>query len=800
MRLLAWVFLLLLAVGLFPGQAGAGVLLNRTFHLLEQLPGANKDQLDKNRPRIEKLEYSNLRILAALCSIPGISAPEAISSLAELEGKDISYDGTGLFEKFCKLDGITLKTALAALEIIRDLDFTSIWAATDLCNIRGMNAKGVLVNLPVVSRLSDPARWAAKSYFEIKGQSSETVTRGLEAISRLPKSLCWPVEASNKIKGITVSEALRNIEAIENIHEDDSWVIRSMFGLDDMTSSKAYSWLTGFFAQPLEKHDEDYLLLPPAEKMTFLKAYHNASDFVIRDINNLHSLTHPDGEEIADEQLNQYSFAALHELFERLSAEVREIYKTQFGKLVKKGDKKGTIDLLRGATARARKEKARRQSAAQLYILLSRAPLLYDSSYRLVLVPELQSRLAKSHQGSLLRFIRDIDPENTYVANFVSSLSQKGRLTNFLPGDAHGQQEILQLVATSAFRDENSLVLFAATFEKLLQSVLPQARSFIIGNMISQSRGDTLFAKQIRVILQYYEERQPELLGKASVAEIQKVMAEYETVSLEQYLVTPFAEWIGDGMLSGLSVFHDDDDGRNSFVSNCRYLMKNDYLPRVNSSFIDNRNDEDLTRQLAEKLSAVVADKPQSLGALFDFLKTKPVGVDFVRSFDSLQLSHSFFVFQNKEMQQRLVERFISGGHEMFSHRGHSYWLEEHILNPLHELLQSGRLKREEMAAKKRFISIGACGGINIYNELTQTFCNKIDLLGSIGAGKTVVNNMYNRFLFETIAQGPIDMNWNEVDKRSLFIFRNDPEKDYQLPGGLPAILYKVIGEGRCWF
>jgi hypothetical protein len=73
-------------------------------------------------------------------------------------------------------------------------------------------------------------------------------------------------------------------------------------------------------------------------------------------------------------------------------------------------------------------------------------------------------------------------------------------------------------------------------------------------------------------------------------------------------------------------------------------------------------------------------------------------------------------------------------------------------------------------------------------------------MLGSMGTGMTNVNNLYNLFLFETIAAGPVEMNWREVDRRSLFIFPGESGRSYLRPGSLPAVLYKIIGEGRCWF
>ena len=72
------------------------------------------------------------------------------------------------------------------------------------------------------------------------------------------------------------------------------------------------------------------------------------------------------------------------------------------------------------------------------------------------------------------------------------------------------------------------------------------------------------------------------------------------------------------------------------------------------------------------------------------------------------------------------------------------------------------------------------------------------EVITSLGAGKTEINNLYNWFLFETVAKNPEIATWKEMDSRAAFIFRQDADKDYQLPGELPAILFKILGGKKC--
>ena len=85
--------------------------------------------------------------------------------------------------------------------------------------------------------------------------------------------------------------------------------------------------------------------------------------------------------------------------------------------------------------------------------------------------------------NNLLNFLNATDPGNLLVSNFIVSLAQKGKLTTFFPEDSKEQEQILDLVAQSAFKDENTIILFSATFMHLLEVLEPSARSFLVNRM-----------------------------------------------------------------------------------------------------------------------------------------------------------------------------------------------------------------------------------------------------------------------------------------------------------------------------
>jgi hypothetical protein len=311
---------------------------------------------------------------------------------------------------------------------------------------------------------------------------------------------------------------------------------------------------------------------------------------------------------------------------------------------------------------------------------------------------------------------------------------------------------------------------------------------------------DTLMAQQVRIILQYYLENQSNLLDDNIQAKIREIMTEYGEVQLAYYARTPFGEWLKDGELHAFSTYNTDDDGFHSFVANTAYLLSKGYQPIMTESFSDFAG-VDKKEELARLLKSVAEKEKNSGAGLFRFMRNNPLVVDFVKTVNSVKIFQSMTVFHNNDTQRSLVKYFLQAGYEMLIHRGHSYWLELHLLVPLRELDKSGELAAFTCGDKQRFLSIGSCGATNNFTELRTLFKNHIDIIGSIGTGVTAVNNCYNVFLLETVAQGPEDMDWKEVDRRAAAIMTGQGAQDYLLPGSLPAVLYKIQGAGgKCEF
>jgi hypothetical protein len=454
--------------------------------------------------------------------------------------------------------------------------------------------------------------------------------------------------------------------------------------------------------------------------------------------------------------------------------------------------------ILKQGVAAERIETAHRLTTPNIYALLAQGSELYDSSFRNILVPVLKNQIVDNFANNLLDFLNVTDPANLFISNFIVSLAQKGKLTTFFPENSKQQEQILDLVAQSAFRDENAIILFSATFMHLLEVLEPDARSFLVSRMSQQAdEGTAAYSRLITVILQYYLEEFPHLLSGADRAMIVRLIVRHGAVNLLDYLATPFAEWKKDGTLSSLSIFHPDDDGQDSFRSNAKILMKSGYAISLSEQFtIIPMNEKEKT--YAHGLIKAAASNPdKGLPRLFRSMQNQQFAVSFERTVNGVRIDHAAYVYSDEQNQENLLERFVLSGTEMLAQRGHSYWRSEQITDPLEKLKQEGRVNEEDLQAKQRFLSLGSCGGVKAYTRLNQMFLGHVDILATIGSGLAVINDPYNKSFFEVVAKNPSTITWKDMSHDLAFIFQGGHGRDYLQPGSLPAILHKILDKEK---
>ncbi len=795
-KVLLLVFLLFCSF-LFPPASRAKIPdkgYKKTVEAFSRVACEDEALFEYKKDLIRSLTYTNKRALRAFAKIDSISARELVATLERLVFEKISFDNVQLLERFVTLRGASIEMAWQFLDQLAKLDYSKGRVMTGFTLVDVVTAKELLAYVSRINAMPEPAAWALKAFLLLPGHSGPDIGTAIEVLGKMNKQQQWAVEQCCRIKDINAFHALEIIRLLPALSRTDAWNAKGLFK-QGITAENAKSWVKYYFSEALEQKEWLFFARTPAEKAVFLRGLAEASDYITWKINDLHSITNELGREISAATLRGGSKRYLSTLFRRLDWKTQEKFKNAFYGALNSGKKGTAIRVLRKATGKARVQVAHDITTVHIYILLSKGSDLYDSSFRDILVPILNDRIAKRFQGNLLQFLLEVDPENNHVSDFIISLAQRGKLAVFFPVDQEEQKRVLDLVTKSAFQDENSLILFSATFMKLLETIEPKTRTYLISEMLSAIRKkNTVFTVQLRVILQYYLQYYSEFVGEVDEIRIRMMMYEYGAVPLQLYTKTAFAEWKADGRLSSLSVFHHDDDGHQSYSSNCRYLSKNGYRPRV-SSFYTLGVPGGVLAHAKQLVRSYTANPSNTLKKLFLLQVKYPFAVDWVKRVKGIEISHSVFIFQGEGVQRELLKQFLLGGHEMFAQRGHSYWRSEQLIDPIAKLIEEGAITNDDIGKKQRFMSLGSCGGIRAYSELAKLFNHNVDILATVGTGKAVVNNPYNQFLFEAVANGKDDLSWDDVAEKSSKIFKQGLGEDYLQPGSLPAILHKIMDQ-----
>ncbi len=760
-------------------QPGA-VSVQQTMGLYQNIPGLTSQQMQYGKTIIPRLNYNAQRILRKICVLPGINFQYAQQVLDRLSRERFTYEQVLTFEALAGLSTTDIEGGIASLDTVKQMGFDAGRAFRAFVGIRGVTARQALGILPMLNNMSSANARAAQAFFLVKGMRVDLALNGLSTIMRLRNNQAKAAEAYARIADMNPETMNDGLGLLLKLYQDDAWNARCLFTNKSLRAQEAWDWLVSYFALPTNIQEAQYDKFDAQKKSRLLQALYDGGTEVLWKINNLHAVTDQNGYEISDGTLNSWSMQQLQAKYNELQPSVR----AQFGSI-----SNGGVALLKRATAAARVQTARDLTIANAYAVMAQGSELYDSSFRNIMVPVLLARISSRYQGDLLNFLKVVDPGNLLVSDFISSCAQKGKLTEFFPTDPYKQKAILQLVASSALKNEDSILLFSATFSHLLKVLSPEARSYLISLMAEQSdAGDAAYAKLINVILQYYLQTYPELLGQSDRILISRLIVHHGAINLEQYQNTPFAEWKQDGRLGSVSMYHPDDDGRQSFASNANMLLANGYRLVVSDKY-----------SIPPMTAAFRAETQRYLGAglatLFQAMRNRHFAVAFTKQINGIQIVHTQFVYSDVENQMEMLKRFIHSGDEMLAQRGHSYWRSEQIIEPLTKLIEEGQVSQSDLRGKPRFLSLGSCGGVKVYTSLTRLFASSVDILATIGTGLAMINDPYNKMFFEIIASNSSSITWKNVAQQSASIFRGERGQDYLLPGSLTAILHKILDE-----
>lgn len=774
-----------------PPPPAADAVLHNTLAAFAQIPNLTPQELEYGRNAIKGLDYNAQRAVRRLSLLAGASFGQGRLLLADLAQHRLSFEQLLAFEEWSQLSGATMQQAAAALPALRAARREGLKTFRACISMNGMNAGLALSLLPQLNAMSDDSSVAVRRLFAVRGMEVKQGLDSVGTVRNFSRKQSWAFAAFVGIQNMNPEIALSALPLFRSLRDEDAWNMQFFLKEKKPDRNTAWTWLARYFTQPMPVQEAQYYNMSGLNRSALLDSLYRAGEELVWRINNLHAVTNDYGVEYSQGQLQGMGAGQLHELFSKLSEKTRARYGGQFAAAQKAGQGR-MISVLRQATTADRSQVAEDLTSANIYALLSLGSELYDSSFRDILVPILKKRISRTHRDNLLVFLQATDPGNLLVSNFIVSLAQKGTLTTFFPTDAGEQQRILELVASSAFKDEDSILLFSATFRYLLTVLEPSARHFLIQKMVAADSGKGSFSKLITVILQYYLQEYQDLLSPQSTALIQQLLARNGTIDLRRYLVTPFAQWKADSQLGSLSIFHPDDDGRSSFVSNAQILSRNGYRLALAEQYTFASGDAE--RRHFEAVIAK-ASKSGSFAALFEAMRREPFTAAFVKQVNGITIRHAVHVYGDQESQQQVMRRFLQGGDEMFAQRGHSYWRSEQITDPIKQLLESQQISERNIAARQRFLSLGSCGGVKVYTKLTRLFLGHVDLLATIGTGMAAVNDPYNLHFFEIIAGNSSGMSWEDLARKTSFIFSAGRGQDYLQPGCLTSILHKILDE-----
>jgi hypothetical protein len=768
--------------------------LKDSLTALQTVDGAEGLDISRVKNSLSTMNYAGKLVFQALCRLPGADRAAVDSFLEIAAGSQLRFANIGLLDRLVSLSEASPADCARLVTLLGDISFMQERTLVALENAVIDDKARLFAIIDRILVLPETGLWAAINLLRHDRLGEEIVLAALGKVATMTEDQQRAAEKYLLAGGLQPSLLIGDLAAIAKLEDSSVANFYSLCANVPTSRETLSNWLNTFFLLSPQQQESKSSLLHGTRHQQLLSTYNGAASSIIWKINNLHAVTDSSGREIGTASLTRMEPEELTALFIRLPEAARTVSTEMFHKSIAERNRPAAIALLREATARARQLAAAELTSANLYVLLANGGEIYTSSFREIVAPALHKRIVREFQGELLRFLRTIDPDGTFVSDFITNLAQKGMLPAFLPANSPEQEKIVDLVADSALADENSLVLFSATFANLLQTFVPKVRDRLVQRLLeSIENGSLLFSRQVRVILQFYYYSHPELLSDKTLQLIQKLLSSHGEIDLQSYTATPFAEWRRDGRLVSLSTFAVDDDGWTSYSSFSHYLLKNGYLPVFSERYRFDSSRNDVAHQFSKLTSSVPGNPASAISGLFTLSISHPAVVEWKKSVNGLTVIHGVYVYTNGKNQQRLLEVFLREGDEMFAQRGHSYYRNTQLLDPLGTLLTERKVDDELLGAKTRFISLGSCGGIKVYTQINEIFGSNVDIFGTVGTGTASINNPFNGRLLEVAALDPPPKSWQEVERRLGIVFEGGRANGgYLAPGSLPAILHKM--------
>ncbi len=774
------------------GSHPSTISWRKTVSLYQRNDCLTSKQVEYGKEVIKGLNYNAQRVVRVFSTkfTPNFSDFQNIWSL--LINNPMSYQQRLCFEQWSKLPNIDLELAVKGMKNIAALSTPAGLSFQNILQIQDVTASIALTFIPQLNNLQDVTNTCLQSICLIDDITIKKVTAAFPAINRFTDNQALAAKQYAELPTIIAQTFLKSLAFINRLEKQDAWNFYSLLKNKHISKKEAWQYLISFFSLPRHDQEIQYQDFSNEQKEKLLAAMHTGGYLLIRKINNLHSITDRFGTELSPVDRQRLSLADLETIFNGFSGSTQSKYRTKFTAAKKQHHKHTMMKLLQEATTQERFFIAQTITSANNYALMAQGSELYSSSFREILTPTLHSHIDTNYNGNLYDFLQQTDPSNLLTAQFIISCVQKGVLHTFFPENSGVQKLVLDMVFESAFKNEQTILLFSASILSLVKVLQPDAKNYFAYKMIEMTKQNSKkVSKLADVMLQYLIKYQPTLFSNQLVTKSGLSKQEKSKINFDRFYDTPFSQWISDNNLGSLSIFHPDDDGKKSFYSFAKLLSKKGYVLHASKNY----NGGTLPSQELEKLQVLLNNKQQvtadNFEKIFLLMQKENVCITYSKKINNILIQHTLSIYSSPNNQYQNLYHFLTTGEEMLSQRGHSYWREQQIMSPLKELAKKGLLTRKDN--QHFFISIGSCGGIQDYSELYTSLNGSVDIFATAGTGFTSVNNTYNTTLFELIAKSSGPLSWNDVEKAFAPILNN--AHDYVQPGSLTSILHKIYME-----
>lgn len=724
------------------------------------------------------------------------AAPDSVSAATvftvwrKIAGTKISYKAAELLGRLYELQGVDPAQAMSLLEKISPMPHRALKTLELLVQHAHVTACFPDGLLSLLISMKDTAHWAARQYFSRVPPQPDRLVADLAAINGLSPNSAVALEACLEKADGSFAQPTVLLSLLSGHRDAAAWAVATLCRTSRRSLTEEIGFAQSFLLQPPEERTTRYLAMSDPEKSFALHLYEKAVGWTEGRLNRLHAVTDGIGAEFSDNFLFVMSVDELQELFHDLAGNAATPLTMEMERARQEQDRKAMVRLLKKIAHDTRRALVRRLSDVELYVLLAAGNHLYDSSFRDVVVPELLARPVA--RGGIIAVAEKVDPAGSYLDQAVTNLARRGVLLRFLGKSPAEEKKTVHRINAIAFSSVEGVLDFSVSLERIVPVLSPDARLLLVKGLADAAvNRDDPTLRQLLATMAAFFQQELHRQGKNS-AGISRILASLSSKSLVPS--APFASWVADGTIRGLSVFQADDDGWRSFVGFCRELLQRGYRPEMAVDFphaVETAYDHELRATVAQ----LSETKPHLLRLVHRLLYYGGGAVDFVRDRKGVKLVQTVSLNLGEERQQQVLRWYLSGGIEILSQRGHSYWRGSQILAPMEEIRQANRLPVPD-AAPRRFISLGSCGSMKAYWQTVRLFDGSADVLATVGVGASRVNDLFTIQLAEFAAAHPAST-WNDAREKLAPVFDRWHGRGYIAPGNLPYYLGRTLSRTK---